>query len=114
MISYFPYTTPMSPNPFYNALAAIAYIVILVSFMFFGPLQGPDTADNASIFKPMLALSLLVLSVAVMAFLFFYQPITLLLDNKREQAVKFFLQTLGTFAVGTALLAILSVLVVNG
>jgi hypothetical protein len=36
-----------------------------------------------------------------MAFLFFYRPAVLLIENKREEAVSFFLKTLGTFGVIT-------------
>ncbi len=64
----------------------------------------PDT-----MFAPIVALSLLVLSVATMGFLFFYRPVMLLIENKREEAIDFFLKTLGTFAVLT-LLVVLTVL----
>lgn len=101
----------MTTNPFYNALFALAYIVGLVSIMFLGSsLMG---GDEASILYPMSALAVLVLSVALMAYLFFYQPITMLLDGKRDQAVAFFLRTVGTFAAGTVLILLIS-LAVNG
>jgi hypothetical protein len=58
-------------------------------------------------------LSLLVLSVSVMAFLFFYQPVVLLLDGKREEALAFFLRTVGTFAAGTILLALVTALLTH-
>lgn len=96
----------MTTNPFYNALCAISYIITLVTSLLLGPrlLGGPEE----SIFYPMLGLSVFVLSCALMAYLFFYQPLLMLLDGKREQAVKLFLQTVGIFAVGTALLLIVS------
>jgi hypothetical protein len=62
---------------------------------------------------PMIMLSLLVLSVSVMAFLFFYQPVVLLLDGKRDEALAFFLRTVGTFAAGTILLALVTALLTH-
>ena len=58
----------MTTNPFYNALFAIAYIISLVSLV----IQGPRLLElpEQSIFYLILALSVLVLSVALIAFLF--------------------------------------------
>ena len=99
----------MTKNPFYNALFAITYIVVFVSSFILGPrvLGGPEE----SIFYPMLGLSFLVLSVAVMAYLFFYQPVIMLLDGAREKGVKLFLQTVGIFAVATVILLVVSITV---
>ncbi|HEY4507778.1 MAG TPA: hypothetical protein VJJ47_02800 [Candidatus Paceibacterota bacterium] len=99
----------MTRNPFYNALFAIAYIVIFVTSLILGPqhLGGPEE----SIFYPMLGLAFLVLSVAVMAYLFFYQPVLMLLDGQRKEGVRLFLQTVGIFAVATVVLLIVSVVV---
>jgi hypothetical protein len=52
--------------------------------------------DN--VFMPITMIALLVLSVALMAYLFFYQPVLLLLDGKRAEAVKLFLGTVAIFA----------------
>jgi len=101
----------MTKNPFYNALFAIAYIVVLVTIAFVGP--GLLNAPQQSIFYPMLALSALVLSVALMAYLFFYQPVVMLLDGHREKAVKLFLQTVGIFAVAIVVL-LFTALVMRG
>lgn len=91
----------MFKKPFFNALLAAAYIVTLVSAMNFASTYLREVPDNA--FMPMGMLSLLTLSVALMAYLFFYQPVTMLLDGQREQAVRFFLQTVAYFAGATAL-----------
>ena len=101
----------MVKNPFYNALFAIAYIVVLVTIAILGPhlLEAPQQ----SIFYPMLALSVLVLSVALMAYLFFYQPVIMLLDGHREKAAKLFLQTIGIFAAAIIVLLLIA-LVVHG
>jgi hypothetical protein len=86
----------MTTNPFYNALAALGYIVSVVSLLFgIGHILG-DTEDN--ILFPIGGLSLLVLSVAIMAYIFFYQPILMLLDGKREEGIQLFLKTVSTFA----------------
>ena len=97
----------MTRNPFYNALAAITYIVTLVSTAILLPrfLGGPEE----SIFYPMLGLSVFVLSASVMAYLFFYQPLLMILDGKREEGVKLFLKTIGVFAIATAALLLISI-----
>ena len=52
-------------------------------------------------------LSLLTLSVAVMAFLFFYQPLLLFISGNRKEAVNLFVKTVGIFAAITAVALIL-------
>ena len=102
----------MTRNPFYNALFAIAYIVVLVTTAIMGPqlFGGP----KESILYPMLGLSVFVLSAAMMAYLFFYQPVLMLLDGDREKGIKLFLQTIGIFAVETGILLIASVIFARG
>ncbi len=99
---------PMTKNPFYNALFAIAYIMVLITTIFFAPkaILGP----NESIFVPMGMLALLVLSVALMAYLFFYQPVLMLIEGERTQAIKLFLHTVGVFAVATGLVLLISII----
>jgi len=46
-----------------------------------------------------------------MAYLFFYQPVLMLLDGKREEAAKLFLHTLAIFACGTVAVLIISFIV---
>jgi hypothetical protein len=94
----------MTRNPFYNALFAIAYIMILITCMFLAPTVVGAQKD--SIFIPMGMLSLLVLSVALMAYLFFYQPVLMLIEGQKQKAVKLFLQTVGIFAIGTGLVLV--------
>ena len=91
----------MKWNPFLNALGAAAYIWgIALLFYFLETVRG-DTPD--SFIDPIGALSLLVFSVATMAFLFFYRPVVLLLDGKKEEAVSYFLKTLFSFGALTLL-----------
>jgi hypothetical protein len=91
----------MKTKPFYNAVLAAGYIVGLVYFIFTFIAQ-PNTPDSEqSILVPVAMLSLFVLSAAVMGYLFLYEPLTLYLDNKRQEAVQFFLATTGIFAIIT-------------
>lgn len=93
----------MSKNPLINALSASGYIVLIVSALsYVSQTQGnkPDT-----FFAPVAFLSLLTLSVVVMAYLFFYQPVQLFIEGKKKQAVQLFVHTAGIFAVITALIA---------
>lgn len=91
----------MLKKPIVNAASAAAYIVLVVSLMsFISETQGskPDT-----IFAPMIFLSMLTLSVSVMGFLFFYQPLMLFIEGKKKEAVNFFVETVGTFAIFTGI-----------
>ena len=91
----------MTRNPIINALSASAYIILVVSVMTFvtQPLKNkPDT-----FFAPITVLFVLTLSVSVMAYLFFYQPLLLLIDGKKKDAVTLFAKTVGIFAAITAL-----------
>ena len=91
----------MTIKPFYNAVLAAGYIVGLVYFVFTFVAQ-PNTADSqTSLLVPIAMLSLFVLSAAVMSYLFLYEPLMLYFDNKRQEAVRFFLATIGIFALIT-------------
>jgi hypothetical protein len=82
-------------NPFINALIAVLYIVVLI----FAVQSTEGLELEETILMPITMLSTLVFSVALMAVLFFFTPLKLFLDNEHSEAVKFFLKTLGTFAV---------------
>lgn len=95
----------MTKNPLVNALGASAYIILVVSVMTFvtSPLRHkPDT-----FVAPITVLSVLTLSVAVMAYLFFYQPLQLFIEGKKKAAVQLFIKTTGFFAVFTAIVLLL-------
>jgi len=67
------------------------------------PLRNkPDT-----FFAPITMLFVLTLSVAVMAYLFFYQPLLLFIEGKKKEAVDLFVKTVGIFAAITAVVLIL-------
>ena len=91
----------MNNKPFYNALSAELYIIIVVFLIQNESMLGGGK-DNILI--PIAMLSLLVLSVAVMGYLFVAQPIQLYLEEKKKEAISFFLQTVFIFAGVTALL----------
>lgn len=95
----------MSKTPFINALSASGYIVLIVSVLnYVSQFQSnkPDT-----FFTPMAFLSLFTLSVVVMAYLFFYQPLQLFIAGEKKQALNFFVKTAGIFAVFTAVITTL-------
>lgn len=95
----------MSKKPIINAVAASAYIVLGVTVMTIVTKPLHDKPDT--FFIPVVMLSLLTLSVAVMAFLFFYEPVMLFISGKKKEAVNFFIKTVGTFAVITVFFLIL-------
>lgn len=91
----------MTRNPIVNALAAIAYILVIASLMFYAARSG-DTEFTVII--PMAIISLFTLSAAVMAYIFLYQPLQLYLEGEKNRAVKLFLNTVAVFGGVTALI----------
>lgn len=89
----------MFKNPSLNSVYAEAYIIIVVSIMHL--IARPDTPDK--FIDPIAALSLLVLSVAVMGYLFVGVPLELYLDGEKKRAVVFFMKTVTSFAAITAI-----------
>lgn len=102
------YNEYMTKNPIINALGASGYILLIVSVMTFisdSQKNKPDT-----FFTPIVFLSLLTLSAATMAYIFFYQPLQLLIEGKKKQALDLFVRTVGIFGAITAVgLILLSV-----
>lgn len=90
----------MTKNPVVNALGASAYIVLVVSVMTI--VTRPFRNKPDTFFAPITVLFVLTLSAAVMAFLFFYQPLLLLIDGKKKEAVNLLTKTIGVFGVITA------------
>ena len=98
----------MQLNPYGNAIVAAGYIWGLASIMqLISP--PPDTPDTW--LTPIMVLSLLVFSVALMGYLFFYRPAVLLLENKRDAAATFFLKTLSTFGILTLIAIVAATLI---
>lgn len=90
----------MSKNPIINALSASVYIILVVAVMTF--VTQPQRNKPDTFFAPIVFLSVLTLSVTVMAFLFFYQPLQLFIDGNKKDAVNLFVKTVGVFAIITA------------
>ena len=96
-------------QPFLRALGAALYIVAIVLLIWgFGAALG-DQEDTIVI--PMTMLSLFVLSAAVMGYLFLSEPLTLLVENRKQEAVVFFAKAVGFFACFVALFTSLLFLV---
>ena len=89
-------------NPMLNAFGAVAYIWGIGLLIHHISSLHHDTPDK--LVDSIAALSLVVFSVAVMAFLFFYYPLVLLMENKKNEALSYFLKTLGAFGAITALM----------
>lgn len=89
----------MQWNSFMSAFGALAYIGSVVLFIHYLESVRHDTPDT--LLDGLGFLSLLVFSAAVMAFLFFYQPVLLLIEHKQKEAVSYFLKTLLTFGLTT-------------
>lgn len=99
------YNYSMSKNPIINALGALGYIVLIVTLMNVLSRTLGDKPDTIG--APLIFLSLLTLSVAIMAYLFLYHPLQLLIDGKKKEALNLLIQTIGVFAVFTAVALIL-------
>lgn len=95
----------MSKNPIINALSAAGYIGLIVSILNLLSLTQGNKPDTA--FAPVVFLSLLSLSVTVMATLFFYQPLQFFIEGKKKEAINLFVKTVGVFAAFTAVVLIL-------
>ena len=89
-----------------SAAASAAYIGAVALFMQFIESIRHDTPDT--LLDGMGFISLFVFSAAVMAFLFFYQPALRLIENKKTEAVSYFVQTLGIFGVITVVVLALA------
>ena len=90
----------MTKNPYLNAICAGLYIVFVVLLITYGPVLVRDKPDT--ILAPMAILSLLVCSVAFMAYAFFFRPVVMYMEGQKREAVEFFTRTLATFAAMTA------------
>lgn len=88
----------MTENPLINALSATLYISVVASGMFFTE-KSPEPVYPLLVGIAML--SLFVLSVAVMGYIFFYRPVILIAEGKKVEALHFFLKTTGYFAIIT-------------
>lgn len=84
-------------SPYFHSLLAEVYIIGISLVLH--SLQNPNSPDT--IFAPILALSLFVLSASIMGYLFLGKPLQLYLDGRKQEAVSFFTETVLGFAVLT-------------
>ncbi|MGB2580783.1 MAG: hypothetical protein WBC83_03750 [Minisyncoccia bacterium] len=91
----------MTENPIINALSATLYITIVALGMFYTE-KAPEPV--APVLVGIAMLSLFVLSAGIMAYIFFFKPVQLLVDGKKVEALNLFLKTVGVFAIITLLL----------
>lgn len=87
----------MTKNPILNALLAAGYIGVLVGAL--SLFVDSEVEHIAPLLLPLLMISLLTLSAALMGGIFFYQPFRMYFDGQKEQAVKLLAQSIGSFAV---------------
>lgn len=95
----------MTKKPLLNALGASVYIFLVVSVMNF--VTQPLRSEPDTFLGPIVVLFVLTLSVAVMAYLFFYQPLMLFINGKKKEALDLFLKTVGIFAIVTVVVLVL-------
>lgn len=94
-------------NPFaYASFAALYIICIVLGINSTSSFAG----QNETILIPMAMLSLFVLSAAVMGFLFVSEPLFLFLENKKKEAISFFLKTVGYFVCFAVLFGVVALL----
>jgi hypothetical protein len=98
----------MFRKPYLNALLAAIYILLIVYAIQF---VTSRVVLQETILIPIAMLSLLVLSVATMGALFFYQPVRMYLEGAKREAVIFFGKTLATFACFVLVVVALVILV---
>ena len=83
-----------------HALATVAYIALVASFMFYAPkLFGPDGGENATVLIPIGMLLLFVVSAAITGSLVFGRPVMWYLDGKKKEAVTLAAETVGALFV---------------
>ncbi len=86
-------------NPYINALGASAYIAVVGTLMHFLERGYANTPDKW--YSGIAFISLLTLSVATMGYFFVFVPLQMYLDGQKQESVRFFVQTLLTFAAIT-------------
>ena len=91
-------------KPFIHALGAVIYIVIIVSIV--NATSHSFQSQNGTILIPLTMLSLFVLSAAVMGYLFLSEPLYLLVEGQKKEAIVFFAKIVGCFACFVVLFAL--------
>jgi hypothetical protein len=92
-------------KPFLHAFGAALYIVIVVTILQTASYVFKDMSGTMLV--PMAMLSMFVLSAAIMGYIFLSEPLYLLMENRKQEAIVFFSKTVGFFACFVVLFAIL-------
>lgn len=79
-----------------NAALVALYISVISTFFFYIP-KIFDNSKPDTVLAPIMMLSLLVFSAALVGTLIFGRPILWYLDGKKKEAVSLFFYTLGIF-----------------
>lgn len=95
-------------KPFLHATGSALYIVFIVTLLqvatsFFKEIEGTFAV-------PMTMLSLFVLSAAIMGYFFLSEPLFLLFDGKKKEALMYFAKVVGFFACYALFFAVLILL----
>jgi hypothetical protein len=91
-----------------NAFLTALYIIAIASFLFYAPKFFGSNMANNTVLMPIVMLSLLVFSAALVGSLIFGRPVLWYLDGKKNEAIPLLAYTLGIFLIITiaALLAL--------
>lgn len=100
----------MTKKPFLNALIASCYVILVSLIPTFGDRLEFVVTPKIAMIAPILFLSIFTLSAAVMALLFFYQPVVLLIEGNKVGAFKMLIETILSFAVTTLSLFLIALL----
>jgi len=84
---------------FLNALGTMVYIVFIVLVMF----NIVDKGSDDTIYAPILALMLFVLSASVTGGLVLGRPVMLYMSGQKTEAIKLFVYTIGWLGLGTVI-----------
>ncbi len=90
----------MTKKPLFNAIGAIAYIILVVSVMSY---VSDHAKEQPEFIMGVTMISLFTLSAAVMGYIFLLSPLQLYLDGKKKEGVNLFVKTVGYFAVLTVI-----------
>src|SRR4051812_45635091 len=96
----------MNKNPYYNAVLASAYIVIVATLLQNG---SYIFGEHDNFLSPIIFLSIFVLSAALMGYLFIGEPVQLFMNGHKKQAFSTFWKTVTTFAGITLVILIVAV-----
>ena len=95
-----------------NSLGTAAYIVFVVSLIFFFGSRFPE--DGKTVFAPIAMLMLFVFSAAFTSALVFGRPVIWYLDGKKKEALSLLFYTLGIFLAITLIVFLFLVIIMSG